>query len=130
MQDPWNPRGNYLGIIQTRDTAVATSGKYERFLLEGDKRYHHLLDTATGRPIENGIASVTIGSSDATEADAFSTMVFALGMPGGYQFLRKSESAEGLIILEDKRVFVTPGLEDFFRLIDDSYSITDVREAF
>jgi len=130
VQDPWNPRGNYIGIIQTRDTAVATSGKYERFLLEGDKRYHHLLDTETGRPIENGIASVTIVSSDATEADAFSTMVFALGMPGGYQLLRKSESAEGLIILEDKRVFVTPGLEDFFRLIDDSYSITEAREAF
>lgn len=126
VQDPWDPKGNYIGIIQTFDTAVATSGKYERFFIEGEKRYHHLLDTKAGWPIENGVASVTIVSPDATEADALSTMVFALGIPEGYALLLRNPTAEGIIVLEDRRVYVTPGLRESFNLIDDSYTFAEL----
>ena len=57
LKDPFS--GGVLGIIQVSDVAVVTSGNYERFFIgEDGKVYGHIIDPATGHPVENGIASV------------------------------------------------------------------------
>lgn len=54
LKDPFS--GNVLGIFQISDMAVVTSGNYERFFVGDDgKTYGHIVDPATGRPVENGI---------------------------------------------------------------------------
>ncbi|MDF2841527.1 MAG: putative thiamine biosynthesis protein, partial [Clostridia bacterium] len=47
IQDPFNPRGEFIGIIEITDKTVVTSGTYERYFEEDGKRYHHVLDPRT-----------------------------------------------------------------------------------
>jgi thiamine biosynthesis lipoprotein len=123
VQNPEEPRGEYIGILEVRDKAVVTSGKYERFFMDGDKRYHHILDTKSGFPVENGVASVTIVASDSTDADALSTAVFALGIEQGLAFASGRPEIEALIISEGKKLYLTEGLRGAFKLTDPSFEI-------
>jgi thiamine biosynthesis lipoprotein len=78
MRNPFD-REKLLGVIDLPPgMAVATSGNYERFVTIGGKRYAHILDPRTGRPVE-GMAGVTVIARTAVEADAMSTALFVLG---------------------------------------------------
>jgi thiamine biosynthesis lipoprotein len=121
IQSPYDNRGVYMGIVEIDEGVVVTSGKYERFFIENGVRYHHILSTIDGFPIENGLASVTILSSDATAADALSTLVFALGLEEGLKLTETLEGVEGIFITEEKTVFTTPGLRDSFKLTDEEF---------
>ena len=48
VQNPFNPRGDYLGILNIKDKTVVTSGIYEKYFEKEGKRYHHILDPETG----------------------------------------------------------------------------------
>lgn len=92
-------------ILLPAGRAVATSGDYERFLIAGGKRYHHILDPRTGYPAERTdtdatIVSVSIVSPSATAADAWSTGAFVLGWPEGFRRVESEPDLEGLFILE------------------------------
>lgn len=64
------------GSVMLRDRAVATSGDYEQFFDHGGRRYHHLLDPATGSPHVSGVHSLTIAAATCMTADAAATAVF------------------------------------------------------
>lgn len=99
IQYPEQGRSDTITHVTLSDKAVVTSGTYERCFTENGKTYHHLLDPSTGLPIENGLRSVSIIAPDATEADALSTCVFALGMDEGKNLLEQLE-LEGIFITE------------------------------
>ncbi len=91
--------GEFLGTFKYGTGAVATSGDYQRFFISNGKRYHHLLNPFTGYPIE-GLISVTVVTQNATEADALSTLVFALGKEKGMEYIRKTPGLEGILVYE------------------------------
>jgi len=122
IQTPDKERGRYLGILEIQNSAVVTSGKYERYFISDGRRYHHILDTESGYPVENGLSSVSIVSTDATAADALSTLVFGLGLEKGLRLCEELEYAEAIIVTEENMVYTSSGLRDTFRLIDDRYT--------
>lgn len=74
-----NPRGPGLSaVIELAEGSVATSGDYERFFDIQGRRYHHIIDPATGWPA-GGLASVTAAAPDAVTADAAATAAFVAG---------------------------------------------------
>ena len=94
--------------------AVVTSGIYERgFDLDG-VRYHHLLDPATGWPVQNELAGVTIVAEDAFDADALSTTVFNLGLEAGVDFVEQLEGVEAIFVTGEDDLIWTSGLEEQF----------------
>lgn len=121
IQSPTDERGRYIGVIELIDKAVVTSGKYERYFIEDGVRYHHILSTEDGYPIENGLASVSIISADATEADALSTLVFGLGLEKGLEFTERREGVEAILVTEENIVFTTTGLRSAFKLTDKDF---------
>ncbi|GAB6391508.1 MAG: FAD:protein FMN transferase [Treponematales bacterium] len=123
VQDPREGRGAYLGVIETRGRSVVTSGVYERFFERDGVRYHHILSTAAGRPVDNGLLSVTVAADKSVDADALSTAVFALGPEKGRALLAAFPGAEAVFVFEDNSVGVTAGLEASFSLIPGTYHL-------
>ena len=68
------------------DVAVATSGDYRRAFVHDDRLYPHTLDGRTGRPVDNGITSVTVFHASAMQADALATALTVMGAEEGQAF--------------------------------------------
>ncbi|MBS9777816.1 MAG: FAD:protein FMN transferase [Gammaproteobacteria bacterium] len=72
-----------ISITGTRPTAVMTSGTYRHFFDDKGKKYSHILDPRTGKPVEHQTVAVTVIVEDATKADAWSTALLCLGAKNG-----------------------------------------------
>ena len=121
IQVPDASRGDFLGIATVADQSIVTSGTYERFFEQGGVRYHHILDTRTGYPVQNGLTSVTIITTASIEADALSTAVFALGLEEGYPLAEALSDVEAIFVTDDGGVYITPGGSEIFELTNEDY---------
>ncbi len=97
IRHPRKGEGKLIGVLETNETSIATSGDYERYFIQDGKRYHHILDPKTGFPAR-GCASVTIVTKNALLADGYATGVFVLGPKKGIALIDSLPSIEGLII--------------------------------
>ncbi|WP_041396320.1 FAD:protein FMN transferase [Gracilinema caldarium] len=125
IQDPTGERGAYVGILEIKNKTMVTSGVYERFLLQDGIRYHHILSTQTGYPVQNGLLSVTIIGDHSIDADGLSTTVFALGYEKGRALLESLGNVEGIFIFEDGSLRATSGARSSFSLTSDNYRWAD-----
>lgn len=71
-----------IALLDLRDQAIATSGDYMQFWQIGDKRYGHIINPSTHRPLpctKTSIASSSVLASDCTFADGIAKvgMMFA-----------------------------------------------------
>lgn len=102
IQEPFAETGKSLDTVEIRDTSVVTSGIYERcFYDENGVLYHHILDTATGYPVDNELVSVTIICPSSVKADALSTSCFCLGLEEGRRLLDAEKDVAYLFITKD-----------------------------
>jgi len=69
--------------IALHGVAVATTGDYRRFFDHGGRRYAHSIDPRTGRPVANGVASVSVVHRRCMDADAWATALAILGVEAG-----------------------------------------------
>ncbi len=99
IRDPSRPDKILPKPIRLRDQGVATSGDYEQFGLVGGRRYSHILDPRTGKPIE-GMTSVTVVAKDAMTADGYSTSLSVLGPEQALAFAEKRKDIEVMVIFD------------------------------
>ncbi|MCA1755714.1 MAG: FAD:protein FMN transferase [Spirochaeta sp.] len=119
IQDPVDTaRGRFVGIVEQTGRSVVSSGDYERFFVEDEVRYHHILDSDTGYPTRNGLVSVTIQAPGAMTSDAVSTGAFVMGLDAGMALVESLPETEGVFVTKDKKVHVSSGIEESFRLIE------------
>ncbi|MDB5421200.1 MAG: thiamine biosynthesis protein ApbE [Brevundimonas sp.] len=83
-QPPGSPAPRTLMALI--DVAMATSGDYRRAFSHEGRRYSHTLDGRTGRPVDNGLASVTVVHPSAMKADAYATALTVMGPVEGPEF--------------------------------------------
>lgn len=103
-----------LGYLELNgDWCVATSGDYERFVEADGRIYHHIMDSATGYPVENNVKSVTILSESGLLSDALSTACYVLGVEKGME-LAEHFNAEALFVTEDETISMTEGMDSRF----------------
>jgi len=104
--EPWtvgiqDPRAEDMAVLLPLvDTAVSTSGDYERFFEEDGVRYHHILDPNTGDSARDSW-SVTILGPEATFTDGLSTSVFVLGPERGLALIDRLPGVDAIIIDAD-----------------------------
>ncbi len=65
--------------IALHDLSAATSGNYRRGFTVDGQRYSHSFDPRTGRPIVNGVSSVTVLHRSCMMADGWATALTVLG---------------------------------------------------
>jgi len=115
---PWNvgiadPRheGQVTALLPLMDTAISTSGDYERFYEEDGVRYHHILDPATGDSARRSM-SVTILGPEASFTDALSTAVFVLGPEKGLELINRLDGIDAIIVGSDGVLRYSAELEE------------------
>ena len=113
IQDIDKPTGDYMLVARNGGGSTVTSGIYERgFDLDG-VRYHHLLSPATGWPVQNGLASVTIFSDSSMQGDALATAAFVLGPEEGMRLIEQLDGIEAVFIGRDRSVTCSSGAENY-----------------
>lgn len=111
--------GCLLGAVKVTGKAVVTSGDYERYFIDRNgKRWHHILDPATGYPAESGLISVTVVADSALTADGLSTAIFVSGIDGGLAYLAQFPGTEAVLVDRNQQVFVTQGLKECYQAVD------------
>ncbi len=113
--------GAYVGILSIGEAAVVTSGGYQRFFEQDGVTYIHIIDPATGYPVDNDLLSVTVVTEDGARADALSTSLFVMGAEEALAHYREAGGFELVLITKDDRVIVTPGLSESFQERSDGY---------
>jgi len=116
IQHPRDP-SSYFAALESSGASFSTSGDYEHAVFDGaGKRWHHIIDTKTGRPADKSL-SVTIMTSEGIYADALSTAAFVLGPEKALKMLsRIAYPAEAVIVGADCKLYMTPKAKKRIRL--------------
>ena len=114
---PWivgirNPdhKDQVIARIPLVDTAISTSGDYERYFDENGVRYHHIIDPATGHPASK-VRSATVLAPTATRTDGLSKTAFVLGPDKALEIYNRLDDVDAILVAPDGRVLYTRGLE-------------------
>lgn len=109
ISDPSNPN-KILADIMVNNTAVITSGDYEKYFTSNGKRYAHIINPKTGLPT-SGIKSATIICNDAEIGDALATSVFVLGKEDGMYLINKLNGVEAIIVTDENTIIHSENLK-------------------
>ncbi|MBT5266592.1 MAG: FAD:protein FMN transferase [Rhodospirillaceae bacterium] len=116
----WSPRGGgwRVGIehpsgvpsvaqrvVHLDRHGLATSGDYRLFFEEEGRYYSHIIDPRTARPVEHGLASVTVIATTTMLADGLSTALMVMGLEAGME-LAEREGIAAFFIARNGRSFV------------------------
>ncbi len=110
IKDPDDP-SSLCAVVTGQDISVVTSGIYERGFTADGVRYHHLLSSETGMPVQNELASVTVVCTDSADADALSTACFVLGETRARELVATLDGVDVLFVHRDGTITATDGLK-------------------
>ena len=99
----------FVVLIPLADTAISTSGDYERFFMKDGVRFHHILDPGTGRSAQ-GVQSASVLAAHAIDSDALSTTVFVLGVAAGLELVNRLPGVDAIIIDGDGKLHYSADL--------------------
>ncbi|MBT7608473.1 MAG: FAD:protein FMN transferase [Bacteriovoracaceae bacterium] len=95
---PWKigieaPGPNYTlekKIVKLKNMSLATSGSYRNYFDLDGKKYSHVIDFRTGKPVSHTLASVSVVSKKGCmDADAWATALMVLGPVKGLELAKK-----------------------------------------
>ncbi len=86
IRSPFEPE-RLVGRLELSDAAIATSGDYFQYFTWRGRRYHHLLDPATGAPRRAAEHSITVLAATCLRADAAATAAFGMAEPAAARLL-------------------------------------------
>jgi thiamine biosynthesis lipoprotein len=93
-------KNKVFATFPLNDSAVETSGSYEKYVTFNGKRYSHIIDPRTGYPA-SGIVSVSVFAKQTELADALATGIFVLGIEVGLDLVNQLKGI-GCIIVDEK----------------------------
>ncbi|MBO4451810.1 MAG: FAD:protein FMN transferase [Bacteroidaceae bacterium] len=99
--DPTGQNNEVEEILHITDIAMATSGNYRNFYIEGNKRYAHTIDPRTGYPVQHSILSSTVLARDCAVADAYATAFMVLGLDSAKTVLAAHPELQAYFIYSD-----------------------------
>lgn len=100
--------------IDAKDTALDTSGDYEKYFTANGRRYSHIIDPRTGYPVGDGTVSATVIAKDAATADILATALCVLGKDG-LDLIRLMGGADALLVINENgklKIYMTEGFGD------------------
>ena len=115
--NPWtvgivNPmnKNKIFATFPLENSAVETSGSYEKFVIFDGKRYSHIIDPRTGYPAM-GVVSVSVFAKQTEIADALATGIFVLGVEVGLDLVNQLKGIECIIVDDKGKTFTSKGID-------------------
>ena len=103
-------------ILNVTDKAMATSGNYRNFYIDGGRKLAHTIDPHTGYPVQHSLLSSTVIASDCATADAYATSFMVLGVEKAKEVLNRHPELMAYFIYSDNNgkmnVWFSPALKD------------------
>lgn len=88
-------------VVALQNAALATSGTYRKYYERDGKRYSHVLDPATGRPVAHQLLSVSVMHPSCAMADGLATALMVMGPSKARQWAQENpETGVYLIYLD------------------------------
>jgi thiamine biosynthesis lipoprotein len=112
---PGNPHGEI--VLALHGLSIATSGDYRRSFTHDGHSYSHTIDPRIGRPIANGVASVSVIHPDCMLADAWSTAITVLGAEQGLALASQHKLAVRMLVrnAEGVQEHLSPALTEMLQ---------------
>jgi len=114
---PWtigiiNPmnKNKVFATFPIEDSAVETSGSYEKFVMFNGIRYSHIIDPRTGYPA-TGIVSVSVFAKQTEVADALATGIFVLGIEVGLDLVNQLKGIQCIIVDDKGKIHTSKGID-------------------
>lgn len=108
IRDPRNSEKQAV-VIPLAESAMSTSGDYERYFEEDGKRFHHILSPKTGKSTYS-VQSVSIIGPQSVYNDALSTAVFVMGLEDGIGLINALPDFEAIVMDANRRMHYSNGL--------------------
>ncbi len=109
IRDPRN-KGKQAVVMPLQNSAMSTSGDYERYFEEDGKRYHHILSPKTGKSTYD-VQSVSIIGPSSTFNDALSTAVFVMGLREGLGMINRIDGYDAVVMDNERKMHYSNGLQ-------------------
>lgn len=109
ITNPMN-KNKAFALFSISDSAVVTSGDYEKYVKFGGVRYAHIINPKTGYPA-TGIISATVFAPKAELADALATSVFVMGIDVGIDRINQLPGVECIVIDDKGKVFTSKNIK-------------------
>ncbi|MBM7543882.1 thiamine biosynthesis lipoprotein [Weissella beninensis] len=121
LQVPGDARGQYGLILNVNETAIVTSGIYERTLNVNGHQYHHLLDATSGYPLLTDVTSITIMAPNSLLGEIWTTALFGQSVATIMHKLDQLPDIEGILITRDKQVFISKGFVKQVKIVNPAF---------
>ncbi|HET9391770.1 MAG TPA: FAD:protein FMN transferase [Steroidobacteraceae bacterium] len=108
IRDP-NDATQVVTRIPLVNSAMSTSGDYERFFDENGVRYHHIIDPHTGHSASK-VRSATILAPTATQTDGMSKTAFVIGPEKALEIINRMPEYDAIFVTPDGRILYSNGL--------------------
>jgi thiamine biosynthesis lipoprotein len=96
--------------MPVNNSAVVTSGNYEKYVKFNNVLYTHIIDPRTGYPA-TGILSVSIFTKTAELADALATSIFVMGKETGLNFINQLKGVECIIVDQNNNIITSNNIK-------------------
>lgn len=103
-------------LVRLGDHSISTSGDYRNFFEQDGRRYSHIINPQTGRPVPQTLVSVTMISDFSSQADATATALMAAGPELGFRLATEHHLAVFFILMGADGAFqerYTPEFEPY-----------------
>lgn len=108
IKDPRN-ENKVAVLLPLSDTALSTSGDYERYFMDGDRRVHHIINPRTGTAA-TGIRSVSILTAHGIDSDALTKTIFILGLERGMAIINRLPGVDAIAIDDKGQLYYSDNL--------------------
>ncbi|MBE0390846.1 FAD:protein FMN transferase [Flavobacterium sp. PL002] len=109
IKNPLN-KDKIFATFPLEDSAVETSGSYEKYVVFNGKRYSHIIDTRTGYPA-TGVISVSVFASSTELADALATGIFVLGVDIGIDLINQIAGVGCIYVEENGKITASKNID-------------------
>ena len=103
-------KNKIFATFPLEDSAVETSGSYEKYVIFDGIRYSHIIDPRTGYPAK-GVVSVSVFAKQTEIADALATGIFVMGVDVGLDLVNQIKGIECIIVDDQGKIHASKGID-------------------